>query len=244
MSPENLAQLFRESHFTSATANMTPLAKAYLRTYINNATNLPILSAFVERVLVVAQTAKGRQLTLAQTTLADLDTVAGAVNSMRDQTERSKQDLYLLVCHPNAGSALYNAYHKEESITAIGLKIDDPSIDKIAKEVEAGRKAVAVAKQKTLTNASRGRGISRGHYKPSPSRNSYVNRDFHNNGGHYYNNNHRGNHHGFRGGRGGYYAGAPYGSPQYSSVTNGQNQHSNQNIPPSKPMIGWFPPQG
>jgi hypothetical protein len=58
MSPENLEQLFRESHFTSATTNMTPLAKAYLRTYINNATNLTILSAFVERVLVVTQTAK------------------------------------------------------------------------------------------------------------------------------------------------------------------------------------------
>ena len=74
MSPENLAQHFRESYFTSATANMTPLAKVYLRTYINNTTNLPILSAFVERVLVVAQTAKDRQFTLAQTTLADLDT--------------------------------------------------------------------------------------------------------------------------------------------------------------------------
>jgi hypothetical protein len=79
------------------------------------------------------QTANGCQLTLAQTTLADLDIVGGTVNSMCDQTERSKQDLYLLVCHPNAGITLYNAYHKEESITDIGLKIDDPSIDKIAK---------------------------------------------------------------------------------------------------------------
>ena len=75
MSPENLAQLFRESHFTSATANMTPLAKAYLRTYLNNATNLQVLSAFVERVLVVAQTAQDRKL--AQTTLGDSDMVQG-----------------------------------------------------------------------------------------------------------------------------------------------------------------------
>jgi hypothetical protein len=82
---------------------------------------------------------------------------------MCDQTERSKQDLYLLVCHPNAGNALYKSYHKEESITAIGLKIDDPSIDKIAKEVEAGRKAATGAKQKTLSNASRDRGTTRRH---------------------------------------------------------------------------------
>ncbi len=93
----------------------------------------------MERVLVLVQTAKGRQFTLAQTTLADLDIVVGAVNSMCDQTERSKRDLYLLVCHHNAGSVVYKTFHKEESITDIGLKIDDPSIDKIAKEVEAGR---------------------------------------------------------------------------------------------------------
>jgi hypothetical protein len=242
MSPENLTQLFRESHFTSATANMTPLEKAYLRTYINNATNLPILSAFVERLLVVAQTGQGRKL--AQTTLADLDIVSEAINSMRNQTERSKQDLYLLVCHPNAGSALYNAYHKEESITAIGLKIDDPSIDKIAKEVEAGKKAAAAANKKNLNNAPRDRGAARGHYKSSPSRNSYVNREFHNNGGYYHNNSHRGYHHGSRGGRGGYNSRASYGSFQHNPATNGQGQQTGQNTFPPKPMIGWFPSQG
>ena len=120
MSPENLTHLIRDSHFNSATASMTPLTKSYLHTYLNNATNVPLLSEFVESVVSVAQTAQGRKL--AQTTLANLEVVGGTVNSLRDQTERAKHDLYLLVCHPEGGNTLFTALHKEENITVIGRR--------------------------------------------------------------------------------------------------------------------------
>ena len=68
MSPENLTHLIRDSHFNSAITSMTPLAKSYLHTYLNNATNVPVLSEFVESVVAVAQTEQGRKLV--QTTLA------------------------------------------------------------------------------------------------------------------------------------------------------------------------------
>ena len=128
---------------TIKTIHHHPLAKSYLYTYLNNTTNVSLLSEFVESVVTVAQTTQGRKL--AQTTLAHLEVVAGAVNSLCDQTERAKHDLYLLVGHPEGGNALFTAFHKEESITVIGLKIDDHSIDNIEKEVEAGKKAAAVA---------------------------------------------------------------------------------------------------
>jgi hypothetical protein len=103
MSPENLTHLIRDSHFNSAPVNMTPLAKSYLHTYLNNTTNVPLLSEFVESVVAVSQTAQDRKLD--QTTLANLEVVAGAVNSLCDQTERAKHDLYLLVGHPHEGNA-------------------------------------------------------------------------------------------------------------------------------------------
>ena len=183
---------------------------------------VPLLSEFVESVVAVAQTAQDRKL--AQTTLAYLEVVAGAVNSLCDQTERAKHDLYLLVGHPQGGNALFTAFHKEENITVIGLKIDDPSIDKIEKEVEAAKKAAATANKKISgsTSTHRGRGTPRGSHKPHSSRNSYVNRDSYNNGGFYHHNTQCGFHHDSRGGRGGYYSGASYGSFQHNPVTNGQ----------------------
>ena len=146
MSSENPTYLIRDSHFNSATASMTPLAKSYLHTYLNLATNMPVLSEFVESAVASTQTAQDRKL--AQTTLANLEKAAWSLNSIKEQSERAKHDLYLLVLHPNGGNALFNAFHKEESITAIGLKIDDPAIDKIAKEVEATKKAAAAANKK------------------------------------------------------------------------------------------------
>ena len=113
MSPENLTHLIRDSHFNSAITSMTPLTKSYLHTYLNNTTNVTVISEFVESVLAVTQTEKGRKL--AQTTLAHLEVVTGAVNSLRDQTTRAKHDLYLLVLHPNGGNTLFNDFHKEES---------------------------------------------------------------------------------------------------------------------------------
>jgi hypothetical protein len=169
-----------------------------------------------------------------------LEVVAGAVNSLCDQTERAKHDLYLLVGHPQGGNALFTVFHKEESITAIGLKIDDPSIDKIAKEVEAAKKAVAVTNKKNSgsTSAHRGRGTTRGSHKPHSNRNSYASRDSYNHGGFYQYNNQRGLHHGPRGGRGGYYSDTSYGSFQHNPTTNGQGQQPNQNNFPPKPTDG------
>ena len=240
MSSENLTHLIRDSHFNSATASMTPLAKSYLHTYLNLDTNMPVLSEFVESAVAVTQTAQGRKL--AQTTLANLEKAAWSLNSMKEQSERAKHDLYLLVLHPNGGNALFNSFHKEESITAIGLKIDDPTIDKIAKEVEATKKAAAAANKKNPGSASahRGRGTVRGSHKPNFSRTSYASRDSYNHGGSYQHNHQRGSHHGFRGGRGGFNPGAPYGSFQHNPIPNGQGQQSGQNNFPPKPMIGWF----
>ncbi len=99
---------------------------------MNNASNLPVLSEFVESIVSVAQTEMDRKLP--KTTLANLEAASGTSNSLRDQTERTKQDLYLLALHPQGGNALFNVFYKEESITTIGLKIDDPVIDKIARE--------------------------------------------------------------------------------------------------------------
>ena len=183
---------------------MTPLAKSYLHTYLNLATNIPVLSEFVESAVAATQTAQGRKL--AQTTLANLEKAVWSLNSIKEQSERAKHDLYLLVLHPNGGNALFNAFHKEESITAIGLKIDDPAIDKIAKEEEATKKAAAAANKKTSGSTSTHRSLGTA---------------------------------GSRGGRGGYYSGASYGSFQHNPTTNGQGQKSSQNTFPPKPMIGW-----
>jgi hypothetical protein len=43
---------------------MTPLAKSYLHTYLNNATNVTVISEFVESVLAVARTEKDRKLVI------------------------------------------------------------------------------------------------------------------------------------------------------------------------------------
>ena len=67
----------------------------------------------------------------------------------------------MLTSHPVAGSALYNTYHKEESISVLGLKCVDPLIDKAAKEVETVRKTSEAIK-KTVTSNARGRGRGRG----------------------------------------------------------------------------------
>ena len=60
----------------------------------------------------------------------------------------------MLVLHPNAGNALFNAFNKEESFMVLGLKVEDPNIDRASKEVEATRKATAASK-KVQINTSR-----------------------------------------------------------------------------------------
>ena len=134
--------------------------------------------------------------------------------------------MYLLVGHPEGGNALFTAFHKEESITVIGPKKDDPSIDKIAKEVEAAKKAAAAANKKNPDSTSdhRGRGTARGSHKPHSNQNNYSICDSYNHGAFYQYNNQRGLHHGPRGGHGGYYSGTSYGSFQHNPTTNGQGQ--------------------
>ena len=241
MSPESITQLIQNAHFAQATASLTPLPKSYLQTYVNNDSNLPVLSELVESLTVVASTEAGRKL--AKTTLAKLDTATGALNSLCAQTQKAKQDLYLLALHPEGGNNLFNAFYKEESITAIGLKVDDPAIDKIAREVAAQKKAAAIANKKPhgTANASRDRGAHRGAHKKHFSQHSYTNRDSYNHGGSHYHNSQRGFYHGSRGGRGGgFHPSAPYGSFYPNPNTNGQGQQNSQNTFPPKPMIGWF----
>ena len=48
---------------------------------------------------------------------------------------------------------MYNTFHKEESLVVIGLKMNDPMIDKAVKEVEQNRKTDTSIK-KTKGNVS------------------------------------------------------------------------------------------
>ena len=241
MNSESVTQLIHNAHYAQVTASLTPLAKSYLQTYMNNASNLPVLSELVESLSSVAFSDAGRKL--AQPTLTKLEDASGALNSLCAQTQKAKQDLYLLAVHPEGGNNLFNAFHKEESITAMGLKIDDPAIEKLAREVAAQKKAAANANKKAYGagNGARGRGAHRGAHKKQYSQHSYTGRDSYNHGSSHYHNSHRGFYHGFRGGRGGgIYPSAPHESFYPSPNTNGQGQQNSQNTFPPKPMIGWF----
>ena len=154
LSAENVERLMQESHFQNATQNMSPMGKAFLREHLNVKTNIAPIATFVERLVTASHSPKS---TTNSTTIADLEVVAAAVNSIQTGNNRSKlylwtshPDLYLLTSHPVAGSALYNTYHKEESISVLGLKCVDPLIDKAAKEVETVRKT-SEASKKTVT---------------------------------------------------------------------------------------------
>ena len=182
------------------------------------------------------------------TTMIDLEVVAAAVNSIQNQNERSRLDIYLLTSHPSAGNALYNTYHKEESIAAIGLKCTDPLIDKAAKEVEAVRKA-AEASKKSVTSHPRGRGRGRGRGNDYSDRSGHNNYEPYNNGVFHHNNNsgYRGHNHGYRGGRGGFHSGNFNGNyqsnPTNSCQGNGyqtQGQQNGQNVFHPK-TLGWIP---
>ena len=243
LSAENVERLMQESHFQTATQSLSPLGKAFLREHLNVKTNIATIATFVEGLVTAAHSSKSTN----PKTIADLEVVAAAVNSIQNQNNRSKLDLYLLTSHPNAGSALYNTYYKEESISILGLKCVDPLIDKAAKEVEAARKAGEASKKAVGNNAQgRGRGRGRG--------NDYSDRSGHNNYEPYYNsgfpqNNNRGHYHGYRGGRGGSHFGNFSGNYQ-SNPPNGyqgngyqnQGQQNGQNAFQPK-VLGWMPQQ-
>ena len=246
LSPENVQKLFHESHFQTATANMSPLGKAFLRLYLSVVTNCPIMSKFLEQMLTASHTSRG--VKIAPATLANLETVAAAVHSLQEQSVRSKQDIYLLTCHPNAGNALYNTFHKEESLSILGLKVEDPMIEKAAREVEASKKAAAVSRR-NQSNNSRGRGRgSKGRGSDHYSRTSYNDRESNNNGGQSSHNNHRKNYAGYRGGRGGHPGNfnPNFGSnfnPNFGGNFNpnfGQGQTNGPNNFQGK-ILGWMP---
>ena len=247
LSAENVEKLFHESHFQAATSSMSPLGKAFLRHYLNVKTNIATIATFVERLAMVSNNSKSANI-VSPTTMIDLEVVAAAVNSIQNQNERSRLDIYLLTSHPSAGNALYNTYHKEESIAAIGLKCTDPLIDKAAKEVEAVRKA-AEASKKSVTNHPRGRGRGRGRGNDYSDRSGHNNYEPYNNGVFHHNNNsgYRGHNHGYRGGRGGFHSGNFNGNyqsnPTNSCQGNGyqtQGQQNGQNVFHPK-TLGWIP---
>jgi len=226
LSAEHLEKLFHESHFQAAIVNMSPLGKAFLRLYLSVKTNIATIATFVERLVTATNNPKS---TVGTATMAEIAHAARAITSIQSQAERSRKDLYLFTLHPAAGNALYNTYNKEESIAAIGLKFDDPLIDKAAKEVEASRKA-AEASKKAANNNTRGRGRGRGR-----GNDTYSGRNGHNNyasgssSGFQYNNAYRGSYHTFRGGRGGFHPGNFNGNFQSHSANDHQgNGHQNQ----------------
>ena len=80
---------------------MSPLGKVFLYLYLNVITNCPIISKFLEQMLTGSHTSKDPNI--AQVTLANLESVP-------EEDVRSRQDIYLLTCHPNAGNALSNTF--------------------------------------------------------------------------------------------------------------------------------------
>jgi len=246
LSKAHVAKLFQESHFQHATAHMNPIAKAFLEFYLNVAKSVETFSEYVEDLLTASQSAECAHIS--EASIEKLAVVANAVNEMHEDCEKAKQDLWLLVGHASAGNHLHKLFYQDESMEVLDLKVDDPRIEKLAREVDAGKKAAAAAKAKATgnVNASRGRGAPRGRANRFVSRNNYPNRDNYNNGGQYQYNNFRGAHHnGYRGGaRGGFGSGNPYGNYQNHPAgifpQNGPNQQNGQGISQSK-MIGWLP---
>jgi hypothetical protein len=246
LSKAHVAKLFQESHFQHATAHMNPIAKAFLEFYLNVAKSVETFSEYVEDLLTASQSAECAHIS--EASIEKLAVVANAVNEMHEDCEKAKQDLWLLVGHASAGNHLHKLFYQDESMEVLDLKVDDPRIEKLAKEVDAGKKAAATAAAKAKGNAnpSRGRGASRGRGSRFGSRNSYPSRDTSSNGGQYQYNNFRGAHHNnYRGGfRGGFGSGNFHGNYQNHQAgtlpQNGPNQQNGQGTFPTK-MLGWFP---
>jgi len=181
-------------------------------------TNDPIISDFVETVVTASQI-KG-DTNLAPVTLAKLETVPGVVNSLLPSCERAKQDLYLLIGHQSGGNTLHNLYHRKESISVLGLKIDDSQIDKLA---PLGTAVTIFFHGITIRGSSR---------------------ETYNNRGHHHNYRHPGNYNVYRGGRGEFYPGnfrGNYQNNQTGNVSHGSSQQNGQNSFPNKKMLGCFP---
>ena len=246
LSKAHVAKLFQESHFSHVTSHMNPIAKSFLEFYLNVAKGVETFSQYVEDLVAASQSEKCAHIS--EASIAKLAVVADAVNEMHEDCEKAKQDLWLLVGHASAGNHLHKLFYQDESMEVLDLKVDDPRIDKLAREVDAGKKAAAAAKAKASANAnaSRNRGAPRGRGNRSGSRNIYPSRDSYSNGGQYQYNNFRGAHHNsYRGGaRGGFGSGNFYGNYQNHQAgifpQNGLNQQNGQGTSQNK-MLGWLP---
>jgi hypothetical protein len=246
LSKAHVAKLFQESHFSHATSHLNPIAKVFLEFYLNVSKSAETFSQYVEDLVTASRSEHCTHIS--EASIAKLAVVAEAINELNDDCEKAKQDLWLLVGHASAGNHLHKLFYQDESMEVLDLKVDDPRIDKLAKEVDAGKKAAATAaaKAKANANAPRGRGASRDRGSRFGSRNSYPSRDTSSNGGQYQYNNFRGAHHNsYRGGaRGGFGSGNFYGNYQNHQAgtlpQNGPNQQNGQGTFQTK-MLGWFP---
>jgi hypothetical protein len=173
LSKAHVVKLFQESNFSHATSHMNPIAKSFLEFYLNVAKGVETFLQYVEDLVAVSQSEKCAHIS--EASIAKLVVVADAVNEMHEDCEKAKQDLWLLVGHASAGNHLHKLFYQDESMEVLDLKVDDPRIDKLTREVDAGKKTAADAKTKASANAnaSRGRGDPRGRGNRSGSRNSY-----------------------------------------------------------------------
>jgi hypothetical protein len=89
MNYESVTQLIQNGHYAQVSATLSPLGKSYLQTYMNNASNLPVLSELVESLSSVAFSEAGGKL--AQPTLAKLEAATGALNSLCAQTQKANK---------------------------------------------------------------------------------------------------------------------------------------------------------
>ena len=124
LSPKNVANLFNEHHFANVTSKMSELGKSFLRFYLSVVTNAPIIEKFLEQMLAVSQNPKDTNI--APETLSNLEMVTGTVNCLQSQALIAKQDLYLLMFHPNVGNALYNQFHRETHFARPGTSTSLP----------------------------------------------------------------------------------------------------------------------
>ena len=161
-----------------------------------------------------------------------------------------KQDLYLLLCHPSAGNALYHHFHKESGLQMMGLKLDDPNIEKTSREVEATKKEVASSTKKNNHSVwDRGREHApsskqyTGRVYDQHGRGGFSNREHSTNGGDPYYNSHRDSYNDYRDGRGGYHSGNFNGHFQNNYSGNSNVVQGQQNDPnnPQTRMLGWIP---
>ena len=149
LSPQNVRKLFDEQHFANVTSKMSELGKVFLCLYLIVVTNTPIIEKLVEQMISDSKLPKAN---LSKEIVSHLELVAKSLLCLQDQVMIGKQDLYLLICHPNVGNSLYHHFHKEAGLQMMGLKVDDPNIEKAAREVESAKKTVASSDKKNNHN--------------------------------------------------------------------------------------------